>query len=119
MRARMTSGENHLRKVWLVSHCEVFKVQPTFQIDEMPFHICSSLRRAEEYIRSLSMSDYSWWYLAEFSIDDPDHDKFARSIRVYNHLGKQINKTPLNRAVKAFLKAWPKGRQASDRHVTV
>ena len=49
------------REVWVVLHCEYMRNPKHQFIDEMLFHVASSLEAAEQFIRTGWVAPYSWW----------------------------------------------------------
>ena len=50
-------------KVWVVIHCEWFRLYdcPSPNVSELAFHVSSTLAYAERYMRKCIVSSYSWW----------------------------------------------------------
>jgi hypothetical protein len=102
--------------VWVVIHCEYMQrgrrpsqtVAPL--VDEMVFHVASSLRAAEKYIADRGVAPYSWWKIERRVIDEADFDADDRPQRhEYNYKGKPLTKRHAEAALRAFF-AW----QAED-----
>lgn len=86
---------------WLVSHCErVPRPDGGMEISSLPFHVSSSLRKAESFIRKRGrrMARGSWWEVRHFITDCKDEllDDSAQveDVRYYNRNGRSIARPP-------------------------
>jgi len=76
------------------------------RIDEMTFHVSSSLKKAESYIEMMMVQPYSWWAVAPFNLDSEDYfDEGDDEIYYYNHKGKKVKNAPIKQAIKAYRKS--------------
>ncbi|HQR42179.1 MAG TPA: hypothetical protein PLX97_05830 [Gemmatales bacterium] len=89
--------------VWVIMHYEYFY---DGQIDCLQFHVSSTLKKAEAYMRRLYMAPYSWWQVHSYVIDN-DHEKDwdDEQVHFYNNRGKSLKKAPHKQAMRAFEKA--------------
>src|SRR5436305_546467 len=80
-------------KVWVVIHCEYFQfhdcTSPT--VDEMAFHVSSTLSKAERYMRGCNMSSYSWWKVQQFGVNENNDEG---QVHYYTHKGLPIESPP-------------------------
>jgi hypothetical protein len=92
--------------VWVVMHYEYMGLPTSAWIDSMQFHVSSSLKNAEKYIRTLHVDAHSWWqvhpHVLDASLDDWDSE--GTEVYYYSHRGTQLKSAPQTRAFKAFQK---------------
>ena len=89
------------RDVWVILHCEWVRKPEDRFIDEMVFHVASSLKAAECYVRELQGMPKSWWKIERFPLDKSVDA--AQETRLYNHKGTP-RKSPMNAAFRYFEK---------------
>ena len=97
--------------VWVVIHCEYVARGPGLDddllpfTDEMVFHVASTRRAAEKYVRVLHVSTHSWWKVEKRLVNQPDYDADDRPERhFYNYRGKPRSKEPRSAALPQFQK---------------
>ena len=88
--------------VWVVIHCEYLPREDLPYIDEMVFHVASSLKAAEHYLRPLHVDAYSWWKVERRSIDLPE-DNPARHYYTYRGAPR---KSPPHAAARRAYDKW-------------
>lgn len=96
------------KKVWLVMHCEIWSAEPYF-VDELVDYVASSLELAEKYIENVHIFNDSWWQIAECPVNEDLFEEGVILTRYYGNKGKKLKYKPDKRALKAFLKSYPKG----------
>ena len=93
-------------------HCEIWGTKPNLHIDEMVFHVASSLEAAEHFVKSGGeILPIAWWKIAEFTLNNPDWDQDANWSQCYGAKGTKLKNVDsrIRSAVKAFNKENPKG----------
>jgi len=82
--------------VWLIMHYE-FMFEGT--LDCLQFHVSSTLKKAEAYVKKSGMMPYSWWQVYPYVIDEHgDGDE----VYYYSYKGKRLMKAPWKQARRAF-----------------
>ncbi len=93
------------RSVWVVLHCEYMRDPKHRVIDEMVFHVASSPRTAERFIKSRWVSPYSWWEVQRRLLDVADDDVVPKK-HFYNHRGQPRKLPPQKQAFRAYEHWW-------------
>jgi hypothetical protein len=93
------------REVWVVLHCEYMRNPKHRFIDEMLFHLASSLKAAQRFIGRARVGAYSWWEVQRRFLDVADDDVTPET-HFYSHTGRKLNKPPQVRALNAYKKHW-------------
>jgi hypothetical protein len=75
----------------------------------MAFHVASTLEKAEAFIKDIHIFGDAWWKIAEFKLNNRNHDEDADSFRFYGNKGRPLKKAPFKRAMKVFEKENPEG----------
>jgi len=88
--------------VWVVVHCEFMGLATAPHIDEMPFHVSSTLHRVERYLKSCYVAPYSWWKVQQYLLDGDPEDDERWTILYYTHTGRAVRSPPTKRALAAF-----------------
>jgi len=73
------------------------------RIDSVQFHVSSSLRKAEAYIRKHHVDAHSWWQVHPHVIDTIEFDE-GLEVHFYSHRGTPLRAAPTGRALAAFKK---------------
>lgn len=92
--------------VWVIMHYEFMGLPESPHVDSVQFHVSSSLKKAEKYIRSRGVDAHSWWQIHPHVLDAEgvDEDTEGNEVYYYSHRGTQLNSAPMKRASNAFLK---------------
>jgi hypothetical protein len=88
------------RTVFLVLHHEIMlRGQDCYFADEVVFYVASSLERAIQYIKRVSVEEYSWWEIEQLAVDSMDDP-----IRVgwYGRRGGRLKAAPFDKSLAAF-----------------
>lgn len=85
-------------KVYILLHHEIMKRNDDYHADEMVFYILSSLEKAKEYMKTIEVSEYSWWEIQEQLIDEPEYN-WPEHIGYYNRNGRKIKKSPFEKCL--------------------
>jgi hypothetical protein len=96
------------RTVWLVMHYEIMGRPDAPEVDSLQFHVSSSLKKAEAYIRSVWVNAHSWWQVHPHVVDTADFEE-GEEVHYYSHRGTKLRTAPTKRAIIAF-------RRYSARH---
>jgi len=83
-------------KVYIILHHEIFENG----VDEMVFHIASSLNKAIEFIKKSYVSSYSWWEIQEQEMDDDE--EWPAHVGYYGRRGGKLKTEPYKKAMEAF-----------------
>jgi hypothetical protein len=87
---------------WVIIHCEYFptSVPPCAHpwMDEMVFHVASSLHAAERYMRLQHVAPYSWWKVECRQLDEVDRPVTS----FYNYRGIARKSPPHALARRAY-----------------
>lgn len=92
----------------MVAHCEVVGRKKTNHfISTLPFHVSSTLKRAEAFIKKHPGFDKnSWWEVRGFVVDCKNDDTEDRSqivdVRCYNYLAKPITPEAVTKLASKF-----------------
>ncbi len=89
--------------VWLIMHYE-FMFEG--KLDCMQFHISSSLKKAEVYVKKSGVMPYSWWQVYRYVVDE---DGDGEEVYYYSYQGKPLKKAPWKQARRAFDAAKARG----------
>jgi len=75
-------------------------------IDSIQFHVSSSLKKAEKYIRSSGVDSHSWWQVHPHPLDADGEEMQTEGDKVYyyNYGGTRLKSAPVKRARAAFTK---------------
>jgi hypothetical protein len=94
--------------VWVIMHYEIMFDD---HIDSLQFHVSSTRKKAEEYIRKGCVAPYSWWQLHPHRLD---HDSWVDGeegveVYYYSHTGKPLKSAPQKQALAAYQRAKARG----------
>jgi hypothetical protein len=91
------------KTVWVVMHYEFTKLAREVFVDSVQFHVSSSRRRAEKYIRERWVCPYSWWQVHPHVVDDDEwlHNE-GDEVYYYSHRGRPLRSPPFRQALKAY-----------------
>ncbi|MFT3881190.1 MAG: hypothetical protein QM703_16190 [Gemmatales bacterium] len=93
--------------VWVIMHYEIMFDD---HIDCMQFHIASSLKKAETYIKKSGVMSYSWWQVHPHRIDHDGKDgEEGVEVYYYSHTGRQLKSAPQKQALAAYQRAKKRG----------
>jgi hypothetical protein len=84
--------------VWLIMHYE-FMFEG--KLDCMQFHVSSTLKKAEAYVKKSGVMPYSWWQVHRYVVDEHGD---GEEVYYYSHQGRRLNKAPHDQALRAFWK---------------
>jgi hypothetical protein len=102
------------KTVWVVMHYEYTRTGDALVIDCLQFHVSSSLKKAEEYIRSWWVYPFSWWQVHPHLVDDDDVSwTEGKRVFYYSHKGTSLRAAPFKRAENAFKRDEEKNRERS------
>ena len=73
--------------VWVVVHYKFMGVEPCVRIDSVQFHISSSRRKAETYIREGWVVSWSWWQVHPHVLDAKPGEVEGEEVYYYSHRG--------------------------------
>ena len=82
-------------------HCEIMGSPDAPRVDSLQFHVSSSLKKAEEYVRSMGVEAHSWWQVHPHVVDADDE---GDEVHYFSHRGTRLKSAPMDRAIKAFHK---------------
>ncbi len=82
--------------VWLVMHYE-FMFEG--KLDCLQFHVASTLKKAEIYVKKARVMPYSWWQVHPYVIDEYAD---CEEVYYYSYRGKPLKKAPWIQARRAF-----------------
>jgi hypothetical protein len=86
--------------VWVVMHYEIFHGE---RVDSVQFHVSSSLKVAEEYMKRMHVAPYSWWQVHPHIVDcDFDDGCEGDETYYYSYTGRPLKSAPVRRALGAF-----------------
>jgi hypothetical protein len=90
--------------VWVVMHYEIFHGEV---VDSVDFHVSSSLKAAEQYMKSVHVMPYSWWQVHPYTVDhDVQRDDWeGEEVHYYSHTGRPLKSAPVRRAIGALRRA--------------
>jgi hypothetical protein len=76
------------------------------QLDALQFHVSSSRKKAESYIRSCGVQSHSWWQVHPHTLDAKGDDAFTdgEEVYYYSFKGTPLKSAPTERAFAAFQK---------------
>jgi hypothetical protein len=98
----MGLARNRKQTVWVVLHYEIMGAPDSPRIDSLQFHVSSSLKKAERYIRSTGVDAHSWWQVHPYVLDG-DGDEGVE-VHYYSHRGTPLKIAPMSRAFIAYAK---------------
>jgi hypothetical protein len=90
------------RRVWVIIHCEIFHFGKEYVVDEMVFHVSSSKRKAESYVKEACVSSYSWWKVQYFDVDQSNEKEVCF---YYTYKGKAVTSPSSKQAIANFKKS--------------
>lgn len=90
--------------VWVVMHYEFMRSKREVVVDSMQFHVSSSRRKAEEFIRKGSVDSWSWWQIHPHVVDDDDWWHEGAEVYYYSYRGRPLLYAPFRQAMKAYEK---------------
>jgi hypothetical protein len=96
-------------KVWVVMHYEILGLKGRTRVDSMQFHVSSSRRKAEEYVRGIWVSPYSWWQVHPYVVDDVNWLYEGEEVYYYSHRGKPLRTAPSKQAMRAWVREQDRG----------
>ncbi len=85
--------------LWVVIHCEIMQFGSDPVVDEMVFHVSSSQRKAERYVKEGGVMPYSWWRVQRFVADETSEEDLSL---FYDHKGGRIDSPPSKKAITIF-----------------
>ena len=89
--------------VWVVMHYEYMGLPASPKLDSLQFHVSSSLKNAEKYIRSRGVDSHSWWQIHPHLVDFDDFNlEEGEEVYYYSHRGTRLKSAPMKRAIAAF-----------------
>ena len=89
--------------IWVVMHYEYMGLPDSPRIDSVQFHVSSSLKEAEKYIRGGGVESHSWWQIHPHVLDAEELSE-GDVVNYYSHRGRHLKSAPFARAKAAFLK---------------
>jgi hypothetical protein len=92
------------KTVWVVMHYEYIGSPDCPQIDALQFHVSSSRREAEVYIRRGCVDAHSWWQVHPHVVDTEDLMNEGDEVYYYSYRGARLKFAPHSRALTAFRK---------------
>ncbi|MBS0207623.1 MAG: hypothetical protein JSS27_01590 [Planctomycetes bacterium] len=95
------SNRKQGRQVWVVMHYEVLGPRRRPYFDALQFHVASSLKGAETWIRSVGVESHSWWQVHPYIIDDQSGEE-GDQIVYFSYRGKRLAAAPQKRALAAY-----------------
>lgn len=99
------------KTVWVVMHYEYIRWGRSMLVDGVQFHVSTSLRKAEEFIRGMWVYPFSWWQIYPYVLDDDDFVTEGETIYYYSHKGTPLRRPPYKRAETAFKRDEEKNRK--------
>ena len=84
-------------------HYEFMGLPDSPRVDSVQFHVSSSLRKAEGYIRKHHVDSHSWWQVHPHVIDTADFDEGVE-VYFYSYRGAPLKTAPTRQALAAFKK---------------
>jgi hypothetical protein len=92
--------------VWVIMHYEFMGLPTAPHVDSVQFHVASSLKKAEKYVRSSWVEAHSWWQVHPHVLDAEGEELSTEGDQVYyySHRGSKLKSAPMKRAAKAFRK---------------
>ncbi len=75
-------------------------------LDCLQFHVSSTLKKAEAYVKKSVVMPYSWWQVHPYVVDE--HCE-GDEVYYYNYQGKRLKKKPWTQARRAFDAAKARG----------
>jgi hypothetical protein len=94
--------------VWVVMHYEIMGLPEWPRVDSVQFHVASTRRRAENYLRRSRACAHSWWQVHPHVVDCTEGGE-GGEVYYYSHRATPLKCAPTRRAIKAF-------RKHADRH---
>jgi len=98
------------KTVWVVMHYEYIRWGGIILVDGVQFHVSSSLKKAEKYLRGAIVFPYSWWQVYPYVLDD-DTGTEGETVFYYSHKGTPLRRAPYKRAESAFKRDEGKNRK--------
>lgn len=106
--------------VWVIMHYEFMGHPDSPWIDSVQFHVSSSRKKAESYIRGRVVDAHSWWQVHPHVLDANGADAEGDEAYFYSHRGTPLKSAPIERARAAFQKHvlrhpeehWPPSRES-------
>lgn len=86
--------------VGVVMHYEIMGVEPHVYVDSVQFHVSSTLKKAERYIKRCWVCPFSWWQVHPHIVD-ADGDE-GDEVHYYSHKGKALRQAPTKQAIRAY-----------------
>jgi hypothetical protein len=90
--------------IWVIMHYEFMGLPQSLYIDSVQFHVSSSLKKAEQYIRDHTVDAHSWWQVHPHVLDADSDDEGNEVHYYYSHRGTSLKTPPMKRARAAFLR---------------
>src|SRR5262245_8297447 len=85
-------------------HYEILGQPESTYIDSIQFHVSSSLKKAEKYIRSSIVDAHSWWQVHPHMLDANGEEVDGDQVYYYSYRGARLKSAPISRAMRAFAK---------------
>ena len=99
------------KKVWVVMHYEILGIPGALHVDCLQFHVASTRKKAEKFIRAMWVYPFSWWQIHPHVVDCDDWLSEGKEVYYYSHRGTPLRFAPVKRAEKAFLRDEEKNRE--------
>src|SRR5215207_9613275 len=98
-RATVTIGQMKQTKptIWVIMHYEFMGPPQSPYLDSVQFHVSSSLKKAEKYIRDHVVDGHSWWQVHPHVLDAGGIDE-GSEVHYYSHRGTPLKALPMKRA---------------------
>ena len=90
-----------MRKVWVISHCEVYLKPRDWVVDEMAAFVASTKAAALRLIGAATVDPGTWWRLEEFRVDDVQMRGDAA--RLYSREGRPLKSPPAKAGYRAAI----------------
>jgi hypothetical protein len=87
-------------------HYEFMGLPNSPHLDSVQFHVSSTLKKAEKYMRIGSVAAHSWWQVHPHTLDADGGDWLyeGEEVYYYSHRGTPLKSAPVHRALAAFRK---------------
>ena len=93
-------GKGSKQVIWVVMHYEIMGPSDSRYVDSVQFHVSSSLKKAEKFIRGRGVDSHSWWQIHPHVLDT--HEDEGNEVHYYSHRGTPLKSAPMSRAFAAF-----------------
>jgi hypothetical protein len=88
--------------VWVFMHYEYMGAGSSERIDSVQFHVSSSRRKAEKFVREMWVQPFSWWQVHPYVVDADDWLSEGEEVYYYSHKGAPLRRPPYKRALRAW-----------------